>query len=182
MKSGHSLCCIHLQLEQSPSTSEKIPSGILFEVMGQIAIQDCYLTTCGDSEHYPEPDDGSPAISCWIEPLPDILSCADWRKAMRAITKIVEMGPESLLHLLRHVRMDLPGIDFMQLQVGWRPRASEDMIADFPLFNRKGKQTAPTSISEVPFGKPVQVLFTLYSVEQCGEKYLYAHLISIAEV
>ncbi|KAL6305555.1 hypothetical protein BKA93DRAFT_824942 [Sparassis latifolia] len=150
-------------LEQSPSTSEKIPSGILFEVMGQIAIQDCYLTIRGDSEHYPEPGDGSPA-------------------AMRAITKIAEMGPESLLHLLRHVRMDLPSIDFMQLQVGWRPRASENMIADFPLFNRKGKQTALTSISEVPFGKPVQVLFTLYSVEQCSEKYLYAHLISIAEV
>ncbi|GBE82885.1 hypothetical protein SCP_0412720 [Sparassis crispa] len=158
VKSGHSLCCIHLQLEQSPSTSEKIPSGILFEVMGQIAIQDCYLTTHGDSEHYPEPGDGSPAVSCWIEPLPDILSCADWRKAMRAITKIAEMGPESLLHLLRHVRMDPPSIDFMQLQVGWRPRASEDMIADFPLFNRKGKQTAPTSISEVPFGKPVQTV------------------------
>ena len=53
------------------------------------------------------------------------------------------------------------------------------MLESLPVFDYNGTRSVPTTISDVPFGRPVEVLFTLHYSYMDGQYYQYACIIRL---
>ncbi|GBE81445.1 hypothetical protein SCP_0311740 [Sparassis crispa] len=153
----HSSCFMHLDLPQTtvPKAGNVKMSPTLFEVVGQIAVEDCYLTKCGDECLFPE-DEKSPTVySCWIEARPDQVSCIHWRNVVRGLDTIIAAIPVPI-DTIHAMRTD-PETDSVKIQVGWRPPAGQSIEDTFPLYDNLGERCIPSCDAEVPFGKPAAI-------------------------
>ncbi len=96
------VCCISpdaLPRLISPKTS------ILFNVLGEIAVKDCFLTAQGCLR----PPDEEPVASCWLQQCSNIVSNLTWRSIVPAIGALVEkyaVGAEVDTSRLLAVRSD----------------------------------------------------------------------------
>ncbi|GBE88683.1 hypothetical protein SCP_1400880 [Sparassis crispa] len=180
---NHDSCFMHLNLPQStvPGAGNIKCSLALFEVIGQIAAKDCYLTKFGDEWLFPEDEESKTAYSCWIEPrCADMVSLIHWRNVARGLDMIVVAAPAPI-ETIHTIRAD-PETDSVKIQVSWRPLAGQTVEDTFPLYDSAGNRRVPASEEEVPFGQPVHVLFHLECVMYEGIRYLFAHLLGVREI
>lgn len=89
---------------------------VLFELVGQIAREDCYLTALGDEAHQ-EPDD--PVASCWVTARPDIISRIHWRSVLPTIQDIMDTIPGGV-DSSKLVAGRVNDIASVRVQVLWR--------------------------------------------------------------
>lgn len=113
---------------------------VLFEVIGQIAVQNCYLTTHGrkkdletaegtaDERFTKDPlaiavDSEETIASCWIEPRPDLASTLYWPSVYPTVKAIMDSVPLPMNtdHAVSVPRRD----EVTRLQVVWSPRDGE---------------------------------------------------------
>ncbi|KAH9850835.1 hypothetical protein C2E23DRAFT_816751 [Lenzites betulinus] len=156
---------------------------VLLELTGQICINDCYLTSRGHID--PNDPDAKPVAMCWIEARPDIVSRVYWRSVLPTLQTFMEHipGPVDVSKLVA-VAPD----GSVRLQVMWLPdeeEEEEELEESLPVFDQFNNQRVPMSISEVPFGVAVRVVFSVeyhYDSNNLGPATMYASLTRIALV
>lgn len=93
---------------------------LLLELLGQIAVTDCYLTSRG----YTDPGDphSKPIASCWIEARPDLVSEIYWRSVLPTIQtfKADIPGAADISDLL-----SVASDGSVRVKVRWEPDADE---------------------------------------------------------
>lgn len=91
---------------------------LLFKIIGQISVEDCFLTARG----HLRPPDEEPVASCWLEQRPNIISDITWRGVIPTLEGIIdkyggEVDPSHLLTI---------GPDGkLRLQVTWQGDVGE---------------------------------------------------------
>ncbi|CDO77057.1 hypothetical protein BN946_scf184455.g7 [Trametes cinnabarina] len=99
---------------------------IAFTVIGQIAEEDCFLTSAGEPlagraarDHIHD----RPVASCWFESRPDRDSCLEWRKLTSAIERVTAcaVGPVNTSRVIRR----MPNDSAVQLRVRFSPYEGE---------------------------------------------------------
>ncbi|GBE84645.1 hypothetical protein SCP_0606240 [Sparassis crispa] len=173
---------MHLNLPQTtvPEAGNIKTSPVLFEVIGQIAVDDCYLTKFGDECLFPENEESLTAYSCWIKARPDKVSLLHWQNVMCGLEAIIVAIPTPM-DTVHTICMD-PETNSVKIQVGWCPSAGQSVEDTFPLYDNSGERCVPSSDTKVPFETPVHVLFHLECIRFQGGDYLYARLLGIREV
>lgn len=148
---------------------------IIFEVIGRISPAYCYLTTTGDA-YYDVPDSQDfPLASCWLE-APETNKLGAITEWVRMMDQLNQLGLDMKLERSQFVSKK-PDEQYPKLQVIWGPttvsfcslRSNSVLLIIFnlqssrglslPLFDELGKQYAPRSVCQVPFGKHVRALF-----------------------
>ncbi|PIL36307.1 hypothetical protein GSI_01970 [Ganoderma sinense ZZ0214-1] len=89
------VCCI------SQHANPKLPlpkTPVVFSLYGQIAVEDCFLTTRG----HLQPMDEELVALCWLEACPNVATEIHWRSIMPTIKAIIEKygGEVDPSHLL----------------------------------------------------------------------------------
>lgn len=83
------ICCLRRNTTFQRELAPLVP--ILFEVVGQIVAENCFLTLDGIFPDDPPPNSGlGPVASCWIEPRPNDISHTYWRSLEPTINTINE--------------------------------------------------------------------------------------------
>ncbi len=110
------ICC----LRPDPLVFEPRPERpVLFELIGQIATRDCWLTALG-VENNQDPDD--PFASCWVEARPDDISRIYWRSVLPTVEAIINVIPGNV-DSTKLISVGRPGaVGTVRLQVIWRPQ------------------------------------------------------------
>ncbi|KAI1781642.1 hypothetical protein LXA43DRAFT_908153 [Ganoderma leucocontextum] len=152
----HEICCFRFtDLPPHLDPRPKVP--ILFKVIGQIALEDCFLTA--DGYECPESSgaEDEHLATCWIETRPDYISETYWLGVVPAVQEIANHIPTDV------DTSKLIGEDEGQvrLQVCYQPPAGQSITSTLPLYNIRGERQVPSCISEVPFGHPMRVAFAL---------------------
>ncbi len=109
------VCCVHKRANPQ-LLLPKTP--LVFNVYGQIAIEDCFLTARGRLR----PMDEEPVASCWLQARPNVASEIRWRGIIPTIEAIVDEygGVVDFSHLL------MLGPDGeLRLQVIWQGSVGE---------------------------------------------------------
>ncbi len=81
------VCCPRPATEPY-SIAPPIPHPFVFELIGRITEDDCYITIEGHHEQAK-----GPLVSCWIEPCPDHISRIEWGAAAQTIHHILHTIP-----------------------------------------------------------------------------------------
>ncbi|EIW61002.1 uncharacterized protein TRAVEDRAFT_46229 [Trametes versicolor FP-101664 SS1] len=156
---------------------------VIFTIIGQIAPEECFLTTAGDErEDRPDHARGGPLASCWMESRADRSSCLEWRQLPSAIEHVASAAvagePLNTSRVLRFA----PNDGAVQLRVRFVPNSGE-LKDTLPVFdNDANTRCAPDSADEIPFNKPFRAMFTLEYVIEGTEKYLFADLFSLDSI
>ncbi|PIL33641.1 hypothetical protein GSI_04264 [Ganoderma sinense ZZ0214-1] len=166
------ICCV---CEDSPPALIRPKTPILFDVLGQIAVEDCFLTARG----CPRPANEEPVASCWLQQRPNIVSDLKWRGIIPVIEAIVEeyaVGSEVDTSRLLTVGPD----GKLRLQVIWHGEVGEFGL-QLPIFDELGTEQVPESISQVPFGVPVHAVFSIEFVHdrRAGTRTVFASLFAM---
>ena len=120
------ICCVRrtpLNLGPRP------PCPLLLEITGQIAIQDCFLTSHGHKDPEKPDDDSEPTASCWLEARPDTISRTYWRSVMPTVHSIMEHIPGDV-DISGFILVATDGT--VRLQVIWE--AEEDEVCSASLL------------------------------------------------
>ncbi|KAI1782565.1 hypothetical protein LXA43DRAFT_1068576 [Ganoderma leucocontextum] len=128
----HPICCIcrdvspHLFLPKTP---------LIFNILGKIAMEHCFLTTQG----HLWPTDEEPVASCWLQGHLNSIS-----KITRcSIILIIEAVVDEFGDMVDTSHLLSIGADRkLQLQIIWQRE-----VGELPVFDRFGVQQVPTSIS-----------------------------------
>ncbi|KAI0673880.1 hypothetical protein C8Q78DRAFT_1019575 [Trametes maxima] len=155
---------------------------VVFTVIGQIAPEDCFLTTTGDTRT-PRQDhiQDRPLASYWLESRPDRDSCLEWRQLSMAIEHVVSIA-EHPLNTSRVVRF-VPNEHAVQLHVRFCPEEGElDDTLPLVKLGPPNTRLVPASLSEVPFNQPLRASFTLEYIHEGDEWYLFADLITLTDI
>ncbi|RDX40483.1 hypothetical protein OH76DRAFT_1490252 [Lentinus brumalis] len=120
----------------------------------------------GDRELYPE--DPYPISSCWLEACPEgtpgATSPTEWSKLLDRLEEIMQDGLGKDVALGEFTSRGRGEGNAGMLQVSWALYVKhESRVDDLPLYTQEGEQIIPESLAEVPFGRPVHVLFYLWS-------------------
>ncbi|PIL34350.1 hypothetical protein GSI_03125 [Ganoderma sinense ZZ0214-1] len=154
-------------------TQPKTP--ILFSLLGQIAVKDCFMTARGCLR----PPDEEPVASCWLEQRSNPVSDLTWRGILPTIKALVQefaAGSEVDTSQLLAVGAD----GKLRFQVIWQGDVGESG-GDLPMFDEFGTEQVPASISQVPFGQPVHAVFSIDFVHdrQAGKRTVLASLFAL---
>ncbi|THH15644.1 hypothetical protein EW146_g4880 [Bondarzewia mesenterica] len=137
----------------------------IFEVVGCIRANECFLTTCGNTEQLDSGMDGNPIASCWLE-APMDERFAEWQQMLRRLQHLVR-GIEGTPHTSELFSSE--GGPFYRreyLQVSWALHAAysnSSRAEQLPVFNSRGEHCPPRTLQSVPFGQPVRVRFILWN-------------------
>ncbi|KAI1782149.1 hypothetical protein LXA43DRAFT_1104648 [Ganoderma leucocontextum] len=168
------ICCVRQGANPAANPRLLLPkTPLAFNIYGQIAVEDCFLTARGRHR----PTDEEPVASCWLQARPNIASDISWRGIIPTIEAIVEeyggiVDPSQLLTV---------GPDGkLRLQVIWQGCVG-DSGWQLPMFDEFGTEHVPASISEVPFGEPVHAVFSIELVHdrRAGTRTVFASLFGI---
>ncbi len=170
----HEICCF----TPTQHTQPNVP--ILFEVVGQIALEDCFLTADGYKSPESSGEDNERLATCWIETRPDYISRIYWLGVVPAVQEIANHIPTAV-DTSRVIGEDQGQI---RLQVCYQPPAGQvrcflnccgmvcsrhsdiyfqSITSTLPLYNIHGERQVPSCVGEVPFGQPMRVAFALES-------------------
>ncbi|KAI1784484.1 hypothetical protein LXA43DRAFT_1066735 [Ganoderma leucocontextum] len=164
------ICCVR----QDASPRLFLPkTPLVFNIVGQIAVENCFLTAHGRDR----PPDEEPVASCWLQARPNIVSDISWRGIIPTIEAIVDEygGVVDPSHLL------IVGPDEkLRLQVIWQGCVG-DSGWQLPIFDEFGTQCVPASISQVPFGEAVHAVFSIEFVHDrtAATRTVFASLFAI---
>ncbi|KAI1782076.1 hypothetical protein LXA43DRAFT_1069363 [Ganoderma leucocontextum] len=164
------ICCVYR--DASPRLFlPKTP--LLFNIVGEIAVEECFLTARGRLR----PSDEEPVASCWLKPRPNPVSDVTWRGVIPTVDAIVDKygGVVDPFQLL------MEGPDGkLRLQVIWQGRVCYSGW-ELPIFDEFGTQRVPASISQVPFGQAVHAVFSIDFVHnrRAGRRTVLASMFSI---
>ncbi|KAI1781612.1 hypothetical protein LXA43DRAFT_908281 [Ganoderma leucocontextum] len=124
----------------------------IFELVGQIAEEDCHLTADGYGNRTE-----SPIASCWIEPRADCVSRREWAESARTIHHILDSirEPWSADVLVEEGNP-------LRIQLFYEPPEDRSLQESLPVYERNGRRHVPMSLSEVPFGRAMRFLFTIH--------------------
>ncbi|KAI1781718.1 hypothetical protein LXA43DRAFT_1105466 [Ganoderma leucocontextum] len=152
------ICC--LQFSNLPSSLDprlKVP--ILFEIIGQITHEECFLTADGYEAPESSSQEDERLATCWIETRDDFISHIYWLGIVPAVREIATHIPGDVdtSRLLAEENGEV------KLQVCYQPPAGQSIASTLPLYNVHGDREVPASIAEVPFGQPMRVAFALES-------------------
>lgn len=112
------ICC----LSPNPLVYEpRANRPVLFEIIGQIARHDCWLTALGDEKNQ-DPDD--PIASCWVEARPDHISRIYWRSVLPTVEAIIDTIPGAV-DSTKLVSGHAEAVESVRLQVIWRAPEGE---------------------------------------------------------
>ncbi|KAI1793318.1 hypothetical protein LXA43DRAFT_988141 [Ganoderma leucocontextum] len=169
------ICCIQ---HRKVATGELLPKRpLLFDIVGQISPDQCFLTARGLSQPS-DPADEEPVASCWLEPRTHIMSEINWRGVEDSVGKIVQAIPGDV-DTSRLFARDEGGRP--KLQVIWQGYSGETTAATLPMFDAEGYHRVPAAISEVPFGMAMHASFSIeyYFCRQTGTRIVFANLVRI---
>ncbi|KAI1788924.1 hypothetical protein LXA43DRAFT_893833 [Ganoderma leucocontextum] len=154
----------------------KVP--ILFEIIGQISPEECFLTADGYESPESNGQDDQRLATCWIETREDYISQIYWLGIAPAVQEIANQIPTDVD--TSRLLTDEQGED-VRLQVMYQPPAGQSIASTLPLYNSRGEHRVPSHIAEVPFGRPVRVAFTFESCYCRGEPERERVLIAVLE-
>ncbi|KAI1786735.1 hypothetical protein LXA43DRAFT_897380, partial [Ganoderma leucocontextum] len=149
---------------------------LLFDIVGQIAPYQCYLTARG----LPQPGDlvgKEPVVSCWLEARPHFMSEINWRGVKDSVGKVIE-AISGNVDTSRLFAKDDDGRPM--LQIIWQGYSGQT-AGVLPMFDALGNHRVPATISEVPFGEAMHACFSIeyYSCRQTGTRIAFANLVRI---
>ncbi|KAI1784490.1 hypothetical protein LXA43DRAFT_901534 [Ganoderma leucocontextum] len=140
------VCCPGRSATEQVFFTLPIPRPFVFELIGHITEDECYLTP----EGYGDRAEG-PLASCWIGPCPDHISHIEWGTAARAIQHILDTIRG---HPWRDDVFIAEGSP-LAIQLLYEPPEGETIEDTLPLYARNGSRYVPMSHSEVPFAQPM---------------------------
>ncbi|KAI1782540.1 hypothetical protein LXA43DRAFT_905512 [Ganoderma leucocontextum] len=171
------ICCT--QFAEPPSYLDpqlRVP--ILFEIIGQISLEECFLTADGYESPESNGQEDERLATCWIETREDYISRIYWLGIAPAVQEIANQIPTDVD--TSRLLTDEQGED-VRLQVSYQPPAGQSIASTLPLYNSRGERRAPSCIADVPFGRPVRVAFALESCYCRGEPERERVLIAVLE-
>ncbi|KAI1796507.1 hypothetical protein LXA43DRAFT_879942 [Ganoderma leucocontextum] len=152
------ICCIRFtELPPYLDTRPTVP--ILFEVVGQIAREDCFLPADGYEGPESNRQEDEHLATCWIETRHDYVSQIYWLGVVPAVQEIANHIPTDVntSRLLGEEHGEV------RLQVAYQPPAGQSITSTLPLYDVRGERQVPSCVAEVPFRQPMWVAFALES-------------------
>ncbi|KAI1782217.1 hypothetical protein LXA43DRAFT_906424 [Ganoderma leucocontextum] len=151
---------------------------ILFEIIGQISPEECFLTADGYESPESNGQEDEHLATCWIETREDYISQIYWLGIAPAVQEIANQ----ILTDVDQSRLltDEQG-ENVRLQVCYQPPAGQSIASTLPLYNSRGQRQVPSCVAEVPFGRVVRVAFALESCYCRGDPECERVLIAVLE-
>lgn len=116
----HHICYVVHKVLPCLYTSPKPKMPILFNILGQIAVENCFLTTWGCLW----PSNEEPIASCWLQQCPNIVSDLTWCSILPAIKALID--EYAVTCKVNTSKLLIVGVDGkLQLQVIWQGEVGE---------------------------------------------------------